>query len=76
MEHYSFMVPVMKTLLSKMEDLLVDNAILDLSIDSGPEFYEKFQELCTDAKWCSFLDSKVSPYFLFLVYKHCYYRIE
>lgn len=60
MEHYSFMVPVMKTLLAKMGDLFANNAIPNLSIVSGPEFYEKFQELYCDSEWCNFLDSKVS----------------
>lgn len=66
------MVPVMKTLLAKMGDLFADNAVPNLGKDSGPEFYEKFQELCGDAKWCSFLDSKVSAYSWFSIHKYFY----
>lgn len=62
MEHYSFMVPVMKTLLGKLAEILPLNERLpDLNVTNpGSGFYEKFQKYCLEQKWSDFLEKEVS----------------
>ena len=62
MEHYSFVAPVMKTLLTKSTDTSFKRTLIDtLEIDStSVEFYDKFQQLNRDEKWIAFIETEVS----------------
>lgn len=62
MEHYSFIVPLMKTLIGKLSDsAFVDEDVLSElnAINSGPGFFESFQGTCRDNRWISFIEMKV-----------------
>ncbi len=59
MERYAFVVPVMKTLLKKLKDRSVNELFVGFNINSGPEFYEKFQDLCRDQQWITSMENKV-----------------
>ncbi|XP_065200473.1 neurobeachin-like protein 1 isoform X2 [Planococcus citri] len=65
MEHYSFMAPVIKTLLGKVSDLLPVNEFLsDLNFTNpGSGFFEKFQKFCVEKKWSEFLEKEVKMHY-------------
>nr|XP_018911290.1 PREDICTED: neurobeachin-like protein 1 [Bemisia tabaci] len=62
-EHYSFLIPVMKALLEKLSTILdITEKLPDLpSTQSGPLFFDSFQEFCLTEEWQQFITNEVRP---------------
>lgn len=65
-ETYSFLVPIVRTLVSKIYYLLFMNLHLpSLPItNGGPSLFEDFQEYCSSEEWRIFIDKYVSICFI------------
>ncbi|XP_053326637.1 neurobeachin-like protein 1 isoform X2 [Spea bombifrons] len=63
-ETYSFLIPIVRTLVVKIYQLLYMNLHLpSLPITNGsPSFYEDFQEYCKSDEWRVFIDKYIIPY--------------
>uniref|UniRef100_A0A8C5N2A9 Neurobeachin like 1 n=1 Tax=Leptobrachium leishanense TaxID=445787 RepID=A0A8C5N2A9_9ANUR len=63
-ETYSFLIPIVRTLVLKIYQLLFMNLHLpSLPITNGsPSFYEDFQEYCGSDEWRVFIDKYIIPY--------------
>ncbi|KAG9477212.1 hypothetical protein GDO78_002552 [Eleutherodactylus coqui] len=63
-ETYSFLVPIVRTLVSKIYELLFMNLHLpSLPItNGGPSLFEDFQEYCGSEEWRIFIDKFIIPY--------------
>ncbi|XP_040213180.1 neurobeachin-like protein 1 isoform X2 [Rana temporaria] len=63
-ETYSFLVPIVRTLVSKIYYLLFMNLHLpSLPItNGGPSLFEDFQEYCSSEEWRIFIDKYIIPY--------------
>ncbi|KAM9305247.1 neurobeachin-like protein 1 [Gastrophryne carolinensis] len=63
-ETYSFLVPIVRTLVSKIYDLLYMNLHLpSLPITNGsPSLFEDFQEYCSSEEWRIFIDKYIILY--------------
>ncbi|XP_063285902.1 neurobeachin-like protein 1 isoform X1 [Pelobates fuscus] len=63
-ETYSFLIPIVRTLVQKIYQLLYMNLHLpSLPITNGsPSFYEDFQEYCSSEEWRVFIDKYIIPY--------------
>ncbi|CAL8289347.1 unnamed protein product [Lota lota] len=61
---YSFLVPLMRTLLSKVHRLLYMELHLPRlpDTDGGPTFFEDFQAYCRSPEWRVYLDKYIIPY--------------
>lgn len=69
MDHYSFMVPVMKTLIAKLSDTVfsTDSTLAELNVKNpGFAFYESFQVLNQDDYWMSFIENKVRNFYFII----------
>lgn len=66
-EKYSFIGPVLKTLLDKTRSLLnLNTNTPDLpSTSAGPMFLHDFQMYCTSKQWVDFIEKKVSKIYFF-----------
>ncbi|XP_030637055.1 neurobeachin-like protein 1 [Chanos chanos] len=63
-ETYSFLVPLLRTLLSKVHKLLYMELHLPSLPDTNgsPSFFEDFQLYCTSPEWRVYLDKYIIPY--------------
>ncbi|KAM4698293.1 neurobeachin-like protein 1 [Rhinophrynus dorsalis] len=63
-ETYSFLIPIVRTLVSKIYELLYMNLHLpSLPITNGsPSLFEDFQEYCNSDEWRLFIDKYIIPY--------------
>ncbi|XP_069839468.1 neurobeachin-like protein 1 isoform X4 [Dendropsophus ebraccatus] len=63
-ETYSFLVPIVRTLVSKIYELLFMNLHLpSLPITNGsPSLFEDFQDYCKSEEWRIFIDKFIIPY--------------
>ncbi|XP_059426100.1 neurobeachin-like protein 1 [Carassius carassius] len=63
-ETYSFLVPLLRTLLSKVHKLLYMELHLPSLPDSNgsPSFFEDFQLYCSSPEWRVYLDKYIIPY--------------
>lgn len=69
------MVPVMKTLLGKLSEVLpICESLTDLNVTNpGSGFYEKFQKFCLQEKWNEFLEKEVSVFSDWMCAYYCSY---
>lgn len=83
-ETYSFLIPLVRTLVSKIYQLLFMNLHLPSlpSANGSPSFFEDFQEYCSSSEWQIYIDKYVSNgffwvfiYFLFTGAKGIYSTI-
>lgn len=65
-ETYSFLIPLVRTLISKIYDLLFMNLHLPSlpSTNGSPSFFEDFQDYCRTDEWQAYIDKYVSCDFL------------
>ncbi|XP_028835507.1 neurobeachin-like protein 1 isoform X3 [Denticeps clupeoides] len=63
-ETYSFLVPLLRTLLSKVHKLLYMELHLPSLPDTNgsPSFFEDFQQYCSSPEWRVYLDKYIIPY--------------
>uniref|UniRef100_A0A8D0HDG0 Neurobeachin-like protein 2 n=1 Tax=Sphenodon punctatus TaxID=8508 RepID=A0A8D0HDG0_SPHPU len=63
-ETYSFLIPLVRTLVSKIYELLFMNLHLpSLPLANGsPSFFEDFQEYCSSDEWQVYIDKYIIPY--------------
>ncbi|KAM8934102.1 neurobeachin-like protein 1 [Pelodytes ibericus] len=63
-ETYSFLIPIVRTLVLKIYQLLYMNLHLpSLPVTNGsPSFFEDFQEYCKSEEWRVFIDKYIIPY--------------
>ncbi|XP_075464697.1 neurobeachin-like protein 1 isoform X2 [Ascaphus truei] len=63
-ETYTFLIPIVRTLVSKIYNLLYMNLHLPaLPITNGsPSFFEDFQEYCNFDEWRIYIDKYIIPY--------------
>uniref|UniRef100_A0A8C3EXT2 Neurobeachin like 1 n=1 Tax=Corvus moneduloides TaxID=1196302 RepID=A0A8C3EXT2_CORMO len=83
-ETYSFLIPLVRTLVSKIYELLFMNLHLPSlpPTNGSPSFFEDFQEYCRSDEWQVYIDKYVSSKFFFsfrhdneqmaLYWKDCY----
>jgi hypothetical protein len=66
-EHYSFLIPVVKALLEKLNFTLgLANHLPGLpQTQAGPIFFDDFQHYCQEAQWRTFMDKKVGQLLCF-----------
>ncbi|XP_067013553.2 neurobeachin-like protein 1 [Anabrus simplex] len=64
-EHYSFLIPVIKALLEKLNPMLNLASQLPTlpQTQAGPAFFDNFQVYCRDPQWKTFINKKVRPLF-------------
>uniref|UniRef100_A0A8D2LC14 Neurobeachin-like protein 2 n=1 Tax=Varanus komodoensis TaxID=61221 RepID=A0A8D2LC14_VARKO len=62
-ETYSFLIPLVRTLVSKIYDLLFMSLHLPSlpSTNGSPSFFEDFQDYCHTEEWQGYIDRYVSP---------------
>lgn len=65
-ETYSFLIPLVRTLVSKIYELLFMNLHLPSlpSTNGSPSFFEDFQDYCSTNEWQAYIDKYVSNGFL------------
>lgn len=65
-ETYSFLIPLVRTLISKIYDLLFMNLHLPClpSTNGSPSFFEDFQDYCRTDEWKAYIAKYVSCDFL------------
>ncbi|KAM4626241.1 neurobeachin-like protein 1 [Discoglossus pictus] len=63
-ETYPFLIPIVRTLVSKVYQLLYMNLHLPSlpSTNGSPSFFEDFQEYCNSDEWRIFIDKYIIPY--------------
>ncbi|XP_019379037.1 PREDICTED: neurobeachin-like protein 1 isoform X2 [Gavialis gangeticus] len=63
-ETYSFLIPLVRTLVSKIYQLLFMNLHLPSlpSANGSPSFFEDFQEYCSSSEWQIYIDKYIIPY--------------
>ncbi|XP_029462161.1 neurobeachin-like protein 1 isoform X2 [Rhinatrema bivittatum] len=63
-ETYSFLIPIVRTLLSKIYQLLFMNLHLPSlpSTNGSPSFFEDFQEYCSSDEWRIYIDKYIVQY--------------
>uniref|UniRef100_H0ZHC0 Neurobeachin like 1 n=1 Tax=Taeniopygia guttata TaxID=59729 RepID=H0ZHC0_TAEGU len=66
-ETYSFLIPLVRTLVSKIYELLFMNLHLPSlpPTNGSPSFFEDFQEYCRSEEWQVYIDKYVSSKFFF-----------
>lgn len=64
-ETYSFLIPLVRTLVSKIYELLFMNLHLPSlpPTNGSPSFFEDFQEYCSSDEWQVYIDKYVSSRF-------------
>lgn len=64
-ETYSFLIPLVRTLVSKIYELLFMNLHLPSlpPTNGSPSFFEDFQEYCSSDEWQIYIDKYVSSRF-------------
>uniref|UniRef100_A0A670XZA6 Neurobeachin like 1 n=1 Tax=Pseudonaja textilis TaxID=8673 RepID=A0A670XZA6_PSETE len=62
-ETYSFLIPLVRTLISKIYDLLFMNLHLPSlpSTNGSPSFFEDFQDYCRTDEWQAYIDKYIIP---------------
>ncbi|XP_042326371.1 neurobeachin-like protein 1 isoform X2 [Sceloporus undulatus] len=62
-ETYSFLIPLVRTLISKIYDLLFMNLHLPSlpSTNGSPSFFEDFQDYCSTDEWQVYIDKYIIP---------------
>ena len=69
LDHYNFLIPVMKALIEKCTDLLNLTTYLPNlpSTQTSPTFYDDFKDYCLQDEWRSFMRKQVyTVYYMFL----------
>ncbi|KAG8432712.1 hypothetical protein GDO86_017090 [Hymenochirus boettgeri] len=63
-ETYSFLIPIVRTLVSKIDELLFMHLHLPSlpKTNGSPSFFEDFQDYCTSDEWRIFIDKYIIPY--------------
>uniref|UniRef100_A0A8C9EYS9 Neurobeachin like 1 n=1 Tax=Pavo cristatus TaxID=9049 RepID=A0A8C9EYS9_PAVCR len=76
-ETYSFLIPLVRTLVSKIYELLFMNLHLPSlpSTNGSPSFFEDFQEYCRSDEWKVYIDKYVSSR-LFWWHSHLFLSLE
>lgn len=76
-ETYSFLIPLVRTLVSKIYELLFMNLHLPSlpSTNGSPSFFEDFQEYCRSDEWKVYIDKYVSSR-LFWWHSHLFSSLE
>lgn len=69
-ETYSFLIPLVRTLVSKIYELLFMNLHLPSlpPTNGSPSFFEDFQEYCNSSEWQVYIDKYVSSRLFCIVF--------